>query len=204
MGYDREPTYLHPYIASRLTAILDAINEPLPSGHEAKLVSAHRTPADQFALFKNGRTFRNGSWIKTGSVVTNLDGYIKRSRHNFLPCTAFDVGIFNNGNYLADSPLYQHVARGKSQVMDWGGDWRNFKDRPHLEMPATSFFKNNIDKDSGLMWQKYLLKAGTYSGAMDGIFGPTSVRSLLETTGESTRNLTAWDKLVDQFGLLES
>ena len=204
MGYDREPRYLHPFIAKRLSSILDAINAQLPSGHEAKLISAHRTPADQLNLFKQGRTFKNGTWVKTGSVVTNLDGYIKRSRHNYLPCTAFDTGIFKDGNYLPESPLYMHIAKGKTFGMDWGGDWRKFKDRPHLEMPNSAFFKNNIDKDCGLVWQKYLLKAGAYSGAMDGIFGPGSERALLEVTGEATRSISAWDILFDQFGVPDS
>ena len=78
MGYDREPKYLHPYIAARLPQILNAINTKLPAGHVAKLVSAHRTPHDQFNLFKQGRIFRNGSWVKTGPVVTHLDGFVKK------------------------------------------------------------------------------------------------------------------------------
>lgn len=203
MSYDREPRYLHPFIATRLTGILDAIDTQLPSGHNAKLISAHRTPADQFELFKQGRTFRNGSWVKTGDVVTNLDGFIKLSRHNYLPCTAFDTGIFDNDDYLPNSPLYMHVSQGKSLGMNWGGDWRTFKDRPHLEIPPAIFFKNSIEKDCGLIWQKYLQKAGAYTGAMDGIFGRGSSDALREVTGHSTRNLEAWDILFTRFGPIQ-
>lgn len=203
MTYDRDPKYLHPYITVRLQAILDAINAKLPINQTAKLISAHRTPADQFALFKQGRTFKNGAWVKTGDVVTNLDGFIKMSRHNYLPCTAFDTGIFNGATYLGNSPLYKHVKEGVKFGMNWGGDWTSFKDQPHLEIPTDKFFKSNIEKDSALIWQKYLVKAGTYGGAPDGIFGPASLKALKTATGEDTRNLAAWDKLFGQFGVLE-
>lgn len=203
MGYDREPKYLHPYMATRLPQILSAINRKLPAGHEAKLVSAHRTPGDQFKLFKQGRIFKNGSWVKAGAVVTHLDGFIKKSRHNNLPCTAFDVGIFKNNAYLGDSAHYKHVSEGKKFGLEWGGDWARFKDTPHLEMPTALFFKNSLEKDQGYIWQSYLVKAGTYFGAMDGIFGTNSILSLKKATGEEERNLKAWDKLYNMFGVLD-
>lgn len=203
MGYDREPKYLHPYIAARLPQILNAINTKLPAGHVAKLVSAHRTPHDQFNLFKQGRIFRNGSWVKTGPVVTHLDGFVKKSRHNNLPCTAIDVGIFKNNIYLGDSPLYKHVKEGTKFGLDWGGSWARFKDMPHLEMPTALFFKGSLEKDQGYVWQTYLHKAGTYVGAMDGIFGTNSILSLKKATGEEQRNLKAWDKLYNLFGKIE-
>ena len=204
MGYDREPRYLHPYLSGRLTKILQAINAKLPTGYSAKLVSAHRTPDDQFQLFKQGRIFRNGSWVKVGPVVTHLDGFVKKSRHNNLPCTAFDVGIFKGNSYLGDSPLYKNVQEGIRFGLDWGGNWTRFKDLPHLEMPNTLFFKNSLEKDQGYVWQLYLQKAGSYTGNMDGIFGTNSLSALKTTTGQESRNLIAWDKLYDQFGKLDN
>lgn len=202
MSYSRDTKYLHPFIAKQLTEIMSAINAKLPAGHSAKVISVHRTPADQFALFKQGRTFRNGTWVKTGAVVTNLDGYVKQSRHNSLPATAMDIGIFNGSTYLGNSQLYKHVKEGKKFGLDWGGDWSSFKDQPHLEIPTNKFFKSNIIKDSGYVWQQYLVKAGTYKGALDGIFGPGSLKALKEATGETERNLKAWDKLYAKFGVL--
>jgi peptidoglycan LD-endopeptidase CwlK len=203
MPYDRDPKYLHPYITARLQGILDSIITQLPAGHTAKLISAHRTPADQFEIFKKGRTFKNGAWVKTGDVFTYKDGYIKLSRHNYLPATAFDTGIFNGNDYLENSPLYKHVKEGVNAGMDWGGDWTTFTDEPHLEIPTAAFFKKSIEKDCGLVWQKYLVKAGTYTKSLDGIFGPASLTALKEATGENERNIIAWDKLFGQFGTLE-
>jgi peptidoglycan L-alanyl-D-glutamate endopeptidase CwlK len=203
MGYDREPRYLHPYITGRLPQIMEAINSKLPGGYKAKLVSAHRSPDDQFKLYKQGRVFRNGSWVKAGPVVTYLDGFIKTSRHNNLPCTAFDVGIFRNSAYLGDSTLYTHVKEGMKFGLDWGGNWSRFKDYPHLEMPGTLFFKNSLQKDQGLLWQQYLQMAGVYRGAMDGIFGEMSLKGLKNATGIDQRNLQAWDILYDRYGKLD-
>lgn len=44
MRYDRDPKYLHPFIANKLNVILPLIDTGLPLGHIAKLVSIHRTP----------------------------------------------------------------------------------------------------------------------------------------------------------------
>jgi len=203
MTYDRDPKYLHPYIAERLQSILDGINTKLPANHTARLISAHRTPADQFEIFKKGRIFKNGTWTKTGQTFTDKDGFIRSSRHNYLPCTAFDTGIFNGTVYLPDSPLYKLVKEGIKSGMDWGGNWTSLVDRPHLEIPTAEFFKQNIEKDCGLIWQKYLVKAGTYSKSLDGIFGAESLKSLEEATGQKERNLAAWDQLIGQFGILK-
>ena len=204
MTYDREPKYLHPYIAGRLQKILNDIKAKLPDGHSARLVSAHRTPGDQFKLFKQGRIFRNGSWVKVGPVVTHLDGFVKCSRHNNLPCTAFDIGIFKNNNYLGESPHYKHVKEGIKSGLDWGGNWTRFKDQPHLEMPPGLFFKSSLEKDQGFIWQLYLQKAGTYNSAMDGIFGTKSAIALQQATGQDRRNLEAWDILYEKFGPLSA
>jgi peptidoglycan L-alanyl-D-glutamate endopeptidase CwlK len=202
MRYDRDPKYLHPYIHTRLQTILDSINAKLPVNHSAKMISAHRTPADQFELFKQGRVFRNGSWVKVGNVVTHLDGFVKLSRHNYLGGTAFDIGIFDGNTYLGNSKHYKHVREGVKQGLEWGGDWVTFKDQPHLEIPSSLFFKNNIQKDCGLIWQQYLKKAGTYTKSLDGIFGIESHKALKAATGEDTRNMKAWDKLFDRFGVI--
>ena len=146
MRYDRDPKYLHPFIANKLNVILPLIDTGLPLGHIAKLVSIHRTPWDQFQLFKQGRVFKIGSWVKSGSIVTNLDGFIKMSNHNYLPCLAIDIGIFNGNQYLGNSPHYASVQQGKQFGLSWGGDWNWFKDLPHLEMTNVNFFKHDIKK----------------------------------------------------------
>jgi len=202
MNYTRNSRYLHPWIGNNLQHILRQIQQNLPDDHEARLISGYRTPEDQFTLFKQGRVLRNGVWKRQGAVVTNLDGFIKKSRHNYFPATAFDIGLFKDGAFLSDSPLYNLVQKGEAFGLDWGGRWKKFKDRPHLEIPRQRLFMNNAGRDSSWLWQKYLIMAGTYNGAHDGYFGPQSREALLKATGTRARTLGAWDRLFDRFGML--
>ncbi|MMZ47352.1 Peptidoglycan L-alanyl-D-glutamate endopeptidase CwlK precursor [compost metagenome] len=94
-----------------------------------------RTYDEQNQLYAQGRT-------KPGPVVTNAKaGY---SFHNFgvaidfallLPdgkSVSWDMKRDGNSNREAD---WQEVAKiGKSLGFAWGGDWKSFKDYPHLEM----------------------------------------------------------------------
>mgnify|MGYP006921351730 CR=1 FL=1 len=92
-------------------------------GVVAKVISGTRTYAEQDELFSHGRT-------KPGPKVTNARG--GQSNHNF-GC-AVDIGLFKDGDYLEDSPLYLEAGPiGKSVGLTWGGDWKSIKDYPHFE-----------------------------------------------------------------------
>lgn len=111
---------LLPEIHGRARALIKAAKD---AGIDAKIISGSRTYAEQDALYAKGRT-------APGSIVTKARGGY--SNHNFG--VAFDVGIFNGGDYLEDSPLYKKVgAIGKALGFSWGGDWTGFKDEPHFE-----------------------------------------------------------------------
>ncbi len=142
MTYDRDARYLHPYLSARLNKITAAVEALLPADHTARLISAYRSPEDQFRLYQQGRTFRNGSWVKTGAIVTNLDGFIRKSRHNYLPATAFDIGLFTGNTYITDNTLYKHVKAGTNYGLDWGGNWKGpLLDRPHLRNAGEVIFQ---------------------------------------------------------------
>lgn len=88
-----------------------------------KVISGTRTYSEQDELFAKGRT-------KPGPRVTNARGGY--SNHNFG--IAFDIGVFNDGEYIPESPQYKVVAiLGKSLGLSWGGDWHNIVDEPHYE-----------------------------------------------------------------------
>jgi len=94
---------------------------------DARIISGTRTYAEQDALFRQGR-FGN-----PGPQVTNARG--GQSNHNF--CIAWDIGIFQNGKYLTDSPLYPKAAEiGLLPTLEWGGNWKSFKDLPHYQLPT--------------------------------------------------------------------
>ena len=94
------------------------------SGIEAKIISGTRTYAEQELLYKKGR-FGN-----KGPKVTNARG--GQSNHNFG--IAWDIAIFKNGNYLPESPLYDTAGAVMTEGVEWGGNWKTFKDRPHYQL----------------------------------------------------------------------
>jgi peptidoglycan L-alanyl-D-glutamate endopeptidase CwlK len=97
----------------------------LAKGHEAKIISGTRTYAEQNVLYKQGR-FGN-----SGPVVTNARGGY--SWHNFG--LAWDIGLFKGGTYLTDGAPYAAASPvAKVPGLEWGGDWKNFKDVPHYQL----------------------------------------------------------------------
>ena len=97
------------------------------AGIDARILSGTRTYAEQNKLFAQGR-FGN-----PGPVVTKARG--GQSNHNFG--IAWDIGIFQNGKYLPDSPLYKKAAdAGLVPGLEWGGNWTTIQDRPHYQLPT--------------------------------------------------------------------
>ena len=48
---------------------------------------------------------------------------------------AFDIGVFEGGRYLDESPAYKAVgALGEQLGLEWGGDWKSIQDEPHFEL----------------------------------------------------------------------
>lgn len=94
------------------------------AGIVIKVISGTRSYAEQDDLYEQGRT-------KPGSIVTNARGGY--SNHNFG--IAFDVGVFEGGRYIEESPAYKTVgALGKKLGLEWGGDWQTIVDEPHFEL----------------------------------------------------------------------
>jgi peptidoglycan LD-endopeptidase CwlK len=91
-----------------------------------KIISGTRTFAEQDILFKKR------------PKVTNAKG--GQSNHNFG--IAWDVGIFENGKYFEGKPGKEDKAyvqlgaliKQKVPGLEWGGDWKTFKDKPHYQM----------------------------------------------------------------------
>ena len=94
-----------------------------------------RTAEDQNKLYQQGREL-------PGSIVTNVDGYDKKSYHQ--TGKAFDIYIYDHETKRAswDKKKLEEVARhlqtiAKDRfnlVLNWGGDWKSFKDYPHFQI----------------------------------------------------------------------
>ena len=101
------------------------LRQVLDAGITVRILSGTRTYAEQNNLFRIGR------FGDTRPKVTNSRG--GQSNHNFG--IAWDVGIFDDGRYLTDSPLYRRAAEiGLSPGLEWGGNWISFKDTPHYQV----------------------------------------------------------------------
>lgn len=68
------------------------------------------------------------------------------SRH--LTGHAVDLGAYVAGEVRWDWPLYHQIAAAVKQAarelgvpIEWGGDWRTFKDGPHYQLPFASYPK---------------------------------------------------------------
>jgi peptidoglycan L-alanyl-D-glutamate endopeptidase CwlK len=99
-----------------------------------RIISGSRTYGEQDLLYAIGRTVEMHR-----SPVTKAKG--GQSNHNFG--VAWDVGIFDatgrylNGSHAADEQAYSSLAaNAKTHVtgLEWGGDWKSFKDRPHYQL----------------------------------------------------------------------
>ena len=94
----------------------------LESGIRVKLVCGYRSIAEQNRLYALGRT-------KPGRVVTKARGGC--SWHNFG--LAADYAFVSGGQLTWDGPwkIFGRIARECG--LEWGGDWKKFPDRPHVQ-----------------------------------------------------------------------
>jgi hypothetical protein len=86
-------------------------------------VQTLRTIEEQNKLYAQGRTI-------AGKIVTNAKG--GASYHNYG--LAFDVAVVENGKINWTPVLYDKVGEiGKSIGLEWGGDFKKIKDKPHFQ-----------------------------------------------------------------------
>ena len=93
------------------------------------ITECYRSPERQEELYKQGRS-------TPGPIVT----YKRRgeSNHNKLPTPALDVAfLLPDGEVSWSGLLFSKFARlmkAADARVHWGGDWSQFKDRPHFEV----------------------------------------------------------------------
>ena len=131
---------LHPKIRLEVRLLTDFVNTQILTGKaRMRVTSTLRTFAEQTALYNQGRT-------TPGQVVTNAKA--GQSNHNFglsfdyalivdvngdgiYETTSWDTLKDYDGDLVSD---WKEVANlFKKHGFSWGGDWKSFKDYPHLE-----------------------------------------------------------------------
>lgn len=119
----------------KLQVLFNAVIEEI----DCTVIYGHRTPEEQFELFKQGREKKDGWWVKVGKTVTNLDGNIKKSKHNYFPSKAVDVVPFPlDWNDIESFKNLAVIVKKKAKELnidvEWGGEWVSLKDYPHWQV----------------------------------------------------------------------
>lgn len=104
------------------------------SPYDFSISQGVRSAEEQNKLYQQGRT-------TSGKIITNCDGYKIKSKHQVKSDGfgyAGDIAIFINGKATWEEKYYKEVARTGRVLMqkyniEWGGDWKKFKDLPHFE-----------------------------------------------------------------------
>jgi hypothetical protein len=116
---------LHPALASAVHAVIADLAD---RGTVVEVVQGLRTFEEQDELFAKGRT-------KPGSIVTQARG--GQSNHNYG--LAADLCPFINDKPDWNAPMAVWAAIGASAAahgLEWGGQWKKFLDKPHVQLPV--------------------------------------------------------------------
>lgn len=106
----------------------------------------YRSPVKQRDLFLNGRD-TDGNIIDKRKIVTYVDGFNKKSKHNYMPALAFDIVAYVLGKVTWEPAIYLEIGTHIMEVAEdlfekgliksritWGGHWKKFKDWPHFQI----------------------------------------------------------------------
>lgn len=86
--------------------------------------------------------------LRTKARQTELvrQGASKTMNSRHLTGHAVDLGAYVAGEVRWDWPLYHKIAKAVKQAakdvgvpIEWGGDWRSFKDGPHWQLPWKAY-----------------------------------------------------------------
>lgn len=120
---------LKPDLVAKVKRLIQAANFAGTGVFVLMVSQGFRSIAQQNALFAQGRT-------KAGKIVTNARG--GKSNHNFGKAVDFAFAVRNaKGTYDIswDDKLYKKLGAWASMVdLKWGGNFKTFKDMPHVEI----------------------------------------------------------------------
>ena len=125
------PTELHPIVAEKVEILIEKTAEKEIT---ILITDGYRSFEEQDKIYDKGRR-------TPGKVVTYAEG--GESYHNFGLAVDFALQLENgnviwdieyDGNGNGQSDWFEVAEIAKELGFQWGGDWRGFKDYPHLQM----------------------------------------------------------------------
>jgi peptidoglycan L-alanyl-D-glutamate endopeptidase CwlK len=94
-----------------------------------------------FAVIEGLRTLKRQKELLAQGASKTL-----KSRH--LTGHAVDIAPYINGEIRWDWPLYEHLGKVVKKAakeckvnVEWGGDWKTFRDGPHWQLPWKEYPK---------------------------------------------------------------
>ena len=130
--------------------LITVANESIKdSPYDFGIIHGHRTLEHQFNIYKKGREYIDGKWVIINKlkVVSYADGYVKKSKHNYNPSEAFDIGVFVNGKLTWAKSVYVeaglHIMEKAEELyindkisnkLFWGGHFKKLKDWGHFQI----------------------------------------------------------------------
>lgn len=123
------------------------LSEALPHGpSRARLAKVH---SDLAAIVARCATYRPGTFIVTEGLrslerqkTLMAAGASKTLRSRHLTGHAVDLAPLVDGKVRWDWPLFYDLAAAMKAAaaelnlpLEWGGDWKSFKDGPHFQLP---------------------------------------------------------------------
>jgi len=143
---------------------------------------AARDGAPQFRVIEGMRTIvRQRELVKRGASKTLNSRHLTGHAVDIVPLDA-------SGNVSWDWPLYYPLARAIKRAaeaegvpLEWGGDWKKFKDGPHWQLPWETFPAKNIPpaaaKEKPITERKAtdLTKSRTVAGGAVSLLGGAAV-----------------------------
>jgi len=119
---------LSPNFRKKMRSYLNSARE---EGIDLRLIEGFRSCERQDKLYAQGRT-------EKGDIVTNAK--CGQSIHNYSE--AGDVYEYKNGKILFKNPNWDRIGELAVQAgLEWGGNWKSFQDRPHVQEPNQSVKK---------------------------------------------------------------
>ncbi len=137
---------VHPILEEKLRMFL---NECKKQGIEVKITSTYRSLKEQEALYLQGRASleevnraRSLVGLRPITQVENrIVTYLRESPHNYG--LAFDFVPLRNGKPVwNDNALWERCGKMIRKLnLEWGGDWKDFQDKPHVQVKNWQSYK---------------------------------------------------------------
>lgn len=135
----RDITLCHPRLQELAAELIEECSK---QDLRIKIGETYRTVAEQNELYAQGRT-------KPGNIVTNAPGTSYSSMHQWG--IAFD--FFRNdgqGAFNESGRFFERVgAIGVGLGLEWGGNWKSIKDRPHFQLPDWGSASSTLKRQYG-------------------------------------------------------